>query len=52
MTKKHDPAFSALDISYNIVVHKHRGNITVLSEPGRTCFQITLPIEGDLVGND
>jgi len=41
-----------LDISYNIVVHKHRGNITVLSEPGRTCFQITLPIEGDLVGND
>jgi signal transduction histidine kinase len=39
-----------LDITYNIVVHKHRGNITVLSEPGRTCFQITLPIEGDLAG--
>lgn len=39
-----------LDISYNIVVHKHRGNITVLSEPGRTCFQITLPIKGDLAG--
>lgn len=37
-----------LDITYNIIVHKHRGNITVLSEPGRTCFQITLPIENDL----
>lgn len=41
-----------LDITYNIVVHKHRGNITVLSEPGRTCFQITLPIEGDLAGQE
>ncbi len=39
-----------LDITYNIIVHKHRGNITVLSEPGKTCFQITLPIEGDLAG--
>ncbi|MDA1280794.1 MAG: cyclic nucleotide-binding domain-containing protein [Chloroflexi bacterium] len=39
-----------LDITYNIVVHKHRGNITVLSEPGRTCFQVTLPIESDLAG--
>ena len=37
-----------LDITYNIIVHKHRGNITVLSEPGKTCFQITLPIEGEL----
>lgn len=41
-----------LDITYNIIVHKHRGNITVLSEPGRTCFQITLPIEGDLAGRE
>ena len=39
-----------LDITYNIVVHKHRGNITVLSEPGRTCFQVTLPIDSDLAG--
>lgn len=39
-----------LDITYNIVVHKHRGNITVISEPGRTCFQVTLPIKGDLGG--
>ncbi|MEE8046738.1 MAG: ATP-binding protein, partial [Dehalococcoidia bacterium] len=41
-----------LDITYNIVVHKHRGNITVLSEPGRTCFQISLPIKGDLAGGE
>ncbi|MCH8230539.1 MAG: cyclic nucleotide-binding domain-containing protein [Chloroflexi bacterium] len=39
-----------LDITYNIVIHKHRGDITVLSEPGRTCFQVTLPIKGDLAG--
>jgi len=41
-----------LDITYNIIVHKHRGNITVLSEPGRTCFQVTLPIESNLAGRD
>ena len=41
-----------LDITYNIVVHKHRGNITVLSEPGRTCFQVTLPIKGDLADHN
>lgn len=39
-----------LDITYNMIVHKHRGNITVLSHPGKTCFQITLPIDGDLAG--
>jgi signal transduction histidine kinase len=33
-----------LDISYNIVVQKHRGKINVTSEPGRTCFQIWLPL--------
>ena len=33
-----------LDISYNIVVHKHGGDIKVLSEPGRTCFQVWLPV--------
>ncbi len=39
-----------LDITYNIIVHKHSGNITVLSEPGKTCFQISLPIESNLAG--
>ncbi len=33
-----------LDISYNIVVNKHRGDIKVESEPGHTVFQIWLPV--------
>jgi signal transduction histidine kinase len=33
-----------LDISYNIVVMKHRGELKVDSEPGRTTFQVWLPI--------
>ncbi len=36
-----------LDISYNIVVNKHRGDIKVFSQPGRTCFRISLPINFD-----
>ena len=35
-----------LDISYAIVVHKHRGSIDVDSVPGRTVFTVTLPIDG------
>ncbi|HSG15356.1 MAG TPA: ATP-binding protein [Anaerolineae bacterium] len=34
-----------LDISYNIVVNKHRGDIKLESEPGRTRFQIWLPFD-------
>lgn len=33
-----------LDISYNIIVHRHRGDIKVISQQGRTCFQVRLPI--------
>ena len=33
-----------LDISYNIVVHRHRGDIKVVSKPGQTCFQVWLPL--------
>jgi signal transduction histidine kinase len=33
-----------LDISYNIVVTKHRGELKVDSEPGRTTFKVWLPI--------
>jgi len=33
-----------LDISYNIVVNKHHGDIKVESEPGRTSFQVWLPV--------
>ena len=31
-----------LDISYNIVVSKHRGDVTVESEPGKTVFTVML----------
>ncbi len=33
-----------LDITYNIVVYRHRGEIKVTSQPGKTCFQVSLPI--------
>ncbi len=32
-----------LNISYNIIVHKHRGEITVASMPGKTLFTVRLP---------
>ena len=35
-----------LDISYNIVVYKHHGDIQVRSEPGKTVFTVRLPVEG------
>lgn len=35
-----------LHISYNIVVQKHRGDIYVRSQPGRTVFTVSLPIRG------
>lgn len=34
-----------LDISYNIVVRRHQGDIRVKSEPGRTHFEVWLPTE-------
>ena len=34
-----------LDISYNIVVRKHQGDIRVKSEPGKTQFEVWLPTE-------
>lgn len=33
-----------LDISYRIIVRKHRGDIRVESRPGRTCFTVVLPV--------
>jgi signal transduction histidine kinase len=33
-----------LNISYQIVAHRHRGNMTVESQPGRTVFAVDLPI--------
>ena len=32
-----------LDISYNIVTFKHKGDINFSSKPGRTCFTVRLP---------
>lgn len=34
-----------LQISYRIVVLEHRGDLAVQSEPGRTTFRVTLPLE-------
>lgn len=33
-----------LEISYNIVVNKHRGDLRLFSRPGLTCFQTDLPL--------
>jgi signal transduction histidine kinase len=33
-----------LNISHNIVVQKHQGRIDVTSRPGRTCFEVRIPI--------
>lgn len=40
-----------LDISYNIVANKHRGNISAVSRPGFTCFQVILPLNFEAVGS-
>ncbi len=34
-----------LDISWRIVVKKHRGSLRVESQPGQTVFQVRIPIE-------
>ena len=38
-----------LDISHNIIVVKHRGELVVESEPGRTRFTVRLPLDFDTV---
>jgi signal transduction histidine kinase len=40
-----------LNIVYNIIVQKHHGKIQVDSQPGSTCFQITLPTRIKQNGN-
>jgi signal transduction histidine kinase len=34
-----------LHIAYNIIVHKHHGQIQVASKPGETCFRVVLPVQ-------
>lgn len=36
-----------LNISHNIIVQKHKGEIDVQSEPGRTCFKIKLSVDSN-----
>lgn len=33
-----------LSTSYSIIYDKHKGKISVVSQPGKTCFTITLPV--------
>jgi signal transduction histidine kinase/predicted CoA-binding protein len=40
-----------LEISYSIVVNKHRGDIKVFSQPGRTCFRVSLPVDFASIGS-
>jgi PAS domain S-box-containing protein len=54
-TKIFDPFFTTkppgdgtglgLNISRNLIVQKHRGQISVISRPGNTCFSVRLPID-------
>jgi len=54
-TKIFDPFFTTkgvgegtglgLNISRNLIVKKHQGQLSVVSNPGRTCFSIRLPID-------
>ncbi len=41
-----------LNICYNIVTQKHHGDISVSSRPGRTRFEVTLPIAPAMVAGD
>ncbi|WP_432488706.1 sensor histidine kinase [Kineococcus sp. SYSU DK018] len=36
-----------LDIAWRVVVQRHRGELTVTSEPGRTVFRVCLPVSPD-----
>jgi len=36
-----------LNISRNLVIQRHHGQISVTSKPGRTCFAVRLPIDFD-----
>jgi signal transduction histidine kinase len=43
-TKVMDGTGLGLPIAYRVVVDQHHGQIQVRSEPGRTCFQVHLPM--------
>ena len=39
-----------LNICYNIIVEKHKGEITYESEPGQTIFRVRLPVDFEAMG--
>ena len=41
-----------LNISYNIIVNRHHGKINVYSEPGKTCFEIKLPLTKSVINKE
>ncbi len=41
-----------LDISWRIVVDRHHGDLSVVSEPGQTTFVIRLPLRGPVTQED
>jgi signal transduction histidine kinase len=45
-TKKMGEAIGlGLDTTRRIVMQRHKGQISLVSEPGKTCFQVCLPIK-------
>jgi signal transduction histidine kinase len=41
-----------LNISHNIIVQKHKGEIAVRSRPGSTCFVVRLPVDFEVLHED
>jgi signal transduction histidine kinase len=41
-----------LNISQNIIVQKHGGEISVRSAPGKTCFEVRLPINSEIAESE
>ncbi|MBC7813835.1 MAG: CoA-binding protein, partial [Burkholderiales bacterium] len=60
-TKIFDPFFTTkppgmgtglgLSTAYNIIVQKHRGEITAYSQPGKTVFRVKLPFDFEMVND-
>jgi signal transduction histidine kinase len=41
-----------LDISWRIVVNRHRGDLSVTSEPGNTVFRVCIPLDLDAAADE
>jgi signal transduction histidine kinase len=40
-----------LNISHNIIVEKHKGRMNLYSRPGKTCFEMKIPMNNDVSEN-